>query len=410
MITRVFARNYRSIGEVDLELGAMTALVGPNGSGKSNLADVLRFIGDCARGPLGWAVAQRQGFGALRHWRAAGAKVTVGVQVRTGEGEGIWAFTLGPAGQGDGFEVVSERAVWVYEEPSEPQRRAFDELLRLDHADSQGQLTGLFDVCLLRGGSVSWMTARPGLSPQDAIKQNDLFFDRSALFLAFMPDRRLEPLRQVLHQVGIYAPFPNTLRAPQSTDPSRPMNGDGHNWASTLRTLDKSSWGSELVAGLGKLVGDIDDYRVTQAGGFLIPEFRHGIDAQGRERWSGAAQESDGTLRTAAMLTALYQEPSPSLLGFEEPELAVHPGALPLLFDLLEEASTRSQILLTTHSPDLLDLLDIEDIRVIERRDGATTVAKVEERQRDLVRRRLFSTSDLLHSEGLRPEGDGGDA
>jgi predicted ATPase len=109
------------------------------------------------------------------------------------------------------------------------------------------------------------------------------------------------------------------------------------------------------------------------------------------------------------MLTALFQEPAPSLIGFEEPELAVHPGALPILYDYLVEASERSQIVITTHSPELMDLFDIDCIRVVERRNGVTTVAPVEERQRELVRKRLFSTSELLYAEGLRPEGTAND-
>jgi predicted ATPase len=206
--------------------------------------------------------------------------------------------------------------------------------------------------------------------------------------------------------VAVYSCFPNTLRSPQNPNPIRPMTSSGDNWASTLKSVNKSKWGAELTAALGRITGDIDGYRVTQAGGFLIPEFRHGIDGpKGSERWLGAAQESDGTLRIAAILTALFQEPPPSLIGFEEPELSVHPGALPILFDFLKEASTRSQILLTTHSPDLLDLMPIDGIRVVERNDGITTVAPVDERQRELVRKRLITTSNLLHAEGLRPEG-----
>lgn len=217
------------------------------------------------------------------------------------------------------------------------------------------------------------------------------------------------PLMEELRSVAIYSLFPDVLRAPQHPDPSKPMSTKGSNWASTLRALERSSWGAELVAALGRIASDIDEYRVTEAGGFLIPEFRHGIDAQGRERWHGAVQESDGTLRVAALLTALFQEPAPALLGFEEPELGVHPGAISLLYDFLKEASTRSQILLTTHSPDLLDLVPIDGLRVVERRAGATTLARVEERQRELVRKRLMSTSDLLHAEGLRAEGSAGD-
>lgn len=410
-ITRVFARNYRSIGEVDLELGAMTALVGPNGSGKSNLADVLRFIGDCARGPLGWAVAERQGFGALRHWAAdEGARITLGVQVRSHDGEGIWAFTLGPAEQGDGFEVISERALWAERHFGDWEHERIERLLRLEEQDEAIQLSENMpgDTNFVRGsrfyhGEGVIASGKDGAPHWGMVSQ-------SALLFPALANRGLETILSALQGVAVYSPFPNTLRRIQGPNAARPMLAGGDNWASTLRALDKARWGGEIVAALGKLVGDIDDYRVSLVGGVLIPEFRHGVDPDGQGRWLGALQESDGTVRVAAMLTALYQEPNPSLLGFEEPELAVHPGALPLLFDFLDEASTRSQILLTTHSPNLLDLLDIEGIRVVERRDGVTTVARVDARQRDLVRRRLFSTSDLLHSEGLRAEGESGDA
>jgi hypothetical protein len=183
------------------------------------------------------------------------------------------------------------------------------------------------------------------------------------------------------------------------------MRRHGENWVSTLRGLDRDREGAELLAALGRIVGDIDDYRVTAAGGFLIPEFRHGVE-NGRERWFGAAQESDGTVRLAALLTALLQQPPPSLIGIEEPELAVHPGALPILVDYLTEAAKRTQVVVTTHSPELLDLLPPESLRVVERFQGATAVQRLAADQAGMIRERLFSTSELLRAEGLRGEAE----
>jgi predicted ATPase len=226
----------------------------------------------------------------------------------------------------------------------------------------------------------------------------------TSLLLPLLADGPLAPLVSELRQATVYSMFPNTLRAAQLPNPVHPMSSNGDNWASTLKSLDRSTHGAELVHALQRIVGDIDDYRVAQAGGYVVPEFRHG-KFRGKERWFGAAQESDGTLRIAAMLTALFQQPPPKVIGFEEPEMAVHPGALPILFDFFKEASTRGQVLLTTQSPDVMDLADIDSIRVVERKDGTTTVSRVEARQRDLVKKQLFSTSELLHAEGLRPEG-----
>jgi predicted ATPase len=410
MITRVYARNYRSIGEIDLDLGALTALVGPNASGKSNIADVLRFLSDCVGSSLRRAVAIRQGFGALRRWSGElPLDMDVGILVEDKRGSGFWAFTLAAGDTEDTFRIQREVAGWYDTSwPAEDvrshlvellARRAHDKPSRFDEARIQKveQVHGFERI-----DGAFWS---PDNLAEDPHSNTTLVLpNHLAVYL-----RVLEPLVEAVSSLAVYSLFPDGLRAPQNPDPSKPMLTRGNNWASTLKALDKESGGSELLAALGRIVGDIDDYRVVQAGGFLIPEIRHGLDASGHERWLGAAQESDGTLRVAAILTALFQEPAPSLLGFEEPELAVHPGAIPVLFDFLKEASTRSQILLTTHSPDLLDLLSIDDVRVVERRDGATTVARVEERQRELVHKRLMSASDLLHAEGLRPEGAGGD-
>ena len=137
----------------------------------------------------------------------------------------------------------------------------------------------------------------------------------------------------------------------------------------------------------------------------MITEFRHGEVAtpqgKARSRWFESAQESDGTLRVSGILTALLQEPPLTLLGIEEPELTVHPGALPVLYDILKETSTRCQIVLTTHSPDLLSLMKADEVRVVERRNGITTVGPMEESQREAVEQRLFTPGDLLRMEGL---------
>jgi predicted ATPase len=84
--------------------------------------------------------------------------------------------------------------------------------------------------------------------------------------------------------------------------------------------------------------------------------------------------------------------------------LTVHPGALPLLFDYLKQASRRSQVIITTHSPDLLDLMDVEDVRVVTREQGITRVEVMAEKQRTAVRSRLVSLSEVMRAEGLQGE------
>ena len=117
--------------------------------------------------------------------------------------------------------------------------------------------------------------------------------------------------------------------------------------------------------------------------------------------WLDAAQESDGTLRMLALLTAIYQRRRPSFLGIEEPESAVHPGVLAILADVMQEASLRTQIVITTHSPDLIDRFPVECIRAVEFVDGETKVGEVSNRQASAVKERLFTLGELHSMEGL---------
>ena len=105
----------------------------------------------------------------------------------------------------------------------------------------------------------------------------------------------------------------------------------------------------------------------------------------------------------AGLLTALLQEPALPVIGIEEPELTVHPGALPLIFDYLQEASHRSQVIVTTHSPILLDLLSVDQARVfvVQRQDSATSVVPLSEKSKNAVRDQLLSLGEMMVSGDL---------
>lgn len=109
-------------------------------------------------------------------------------------------------------------------------------------------------------------------------------------------------------------------------------------------------------------------------------------------------------MRFAGILTALLQQPAPRLVGVEEPELTIHVGAIRLLNDFLHEAAGKTQVLVTTHSPELLELVDPDDVRVVTRTEGVTSVSRLHPSQADVVRRRLMSLGEVARTEGLQPE------
>ncbi|MBY0545002.1 MAG: AAA family ATPase [Gammaproteobacteria bacterium] len=90
------------------------------------------------------------------------------------------------------------------------------------------------------------------------------------------------------------------------------------------------------------------------------------------------SQLSDGSIRFICLVTALLQPNPPSTLIIDEPELGLHPYAITLLGSLLRSASTRMQIIISTQSVPLLNEFSIEDLILVERKDGATTFNRCE--------------------------------
>lgn len=365
MLTRLRVSNYKSLGEAnDLRLGPITALVGPNGAGKSNLADVVRFIADALRDGLDAAVTPRGGMRGIGRWSGGRPfDVYIAVDIEEKGEVGKYELKLASRNNGEEYRVQHEYAEW------------------------NGQSFGV-DKGKWRGPS--------GLAPE---------VDDTSLALPLVAaDRRFRRLYELLRGVAVYSIFPDILRNPQKHDSSAPMEEHGANWATTLRgVLKDGERRADLLTALNRIVGDIVDVEVRSTGGFLVPRFKHEQPPETpRKKWFDAAQESDGTLRVAGILTALLQRPSPVFLGIEEPELTVHPGALPVIYDYLVEVSGRAQILLTTHSPDLLDLLGAEVIYAVERHGGVTTVSPMSSQQRALVRDKLTSPGELLRIEGIQ--------
>lgn len=153
---------------------------------------------------------------------------------------------------------------------------------------------------------------------------------------------------------------------------------DGGNIASVLSQLAKrdEKTKARIEQYLGKVVPDISAVDTKAIGPKETIEFRQKV-AGSRHPWRFlAANMSDGTLRTVGVLVSLFQSSngkrrSVPLIGIEEPEAALHPGALGVLLDALLDASDDAQIVVTSHSPDLLDdqRLDAESILAVRSQD-----------------------------------------
>jgi predicted ATPase len=88
---------------------------------------------------------------------------------------------------------------------------------------------------------------------------------------------------------------------------------------------------------------------------------------------------SDGSIRFIALATALLQPEPPSTIIIDEPELGLHPEAIHILAELIRDASNRTQVIVATQSPILIDNFGIKDIVVVNRENGASTFKRLNE-------------------------------
>ncbi len=407
-LTRLRVKNFRSIRDLDLELGPLTVLVGPNGSGKSNVVDALRFVRDCFSIGLEQALLDRGGLAAVRFWTAGGraADVALGVCLadETGENSAEYSFTLAAA-KGNGFRIKREEL--VVKVPGEQVAKVALDASGL--ATTRGGKKKLQKTELLAQKIVPIRLIGP--------MSLDMQFDRM-MSSGKEEERRWRvheriawPMQTVLTRMLFYALNLTDLRAPQKLVQENPFKEDGQNLAAVLQHLLRNkARATELRQTLRRLVVGCVDISVETTGSFLVT-YLHYQDASGKNRKSDLGLESDGTIRALGALAALFQnnqnsgsremKPKP-FLALEEPETNIHPGMLGVLAELFAEASTGGkQILLTTHSPDLLDFLPPESFRVVEKVDGETRVGALANSQIEIVRQHLFTPGELLRAEGL---------
>jgi predicted ATPase len=380
-ITRVKLKNYKSIAACDVELGALSVLVGPNGSGKSNFLDALRFVTDSLTTSLEHALRERGGIQDVRR-RSGGHPTHFGLRLQfslPSGGTGHYAFRIG-AKRTAGFEVQDEECYFYPEDSLAPP-----------------------EYFLVRGGKVT-SSVDVRLPPSQP--------DR--LYLVYAAG--LPPFHSVytaLSRMGFYNLNPAQIRELQPSDASEVLVRDGSNLPSVLRQIGRLSEASKerIEEYLAKVVPGIRSADTRTIGPRETIEFRQDV-AGSRDPWRFyAASMSDGTLRVLGILVALFQSTdgetsSVPLVGLEEPETALHPAASGLLLDALRDASERTQVLVTSHSPDLLDqaTVETETILAVVSDAGRTLIGPVDEAGLRALRERLYTPGELLRMNQLRPD------
>ncbi len=380
-ITRVVLHNYRNISHCDVSLGTLAFLVGPNGSGKSNFLDALNLVRDAVDQDLDYALTRRNGLSSVMA-ASEGLAGTLGIRLEfslSGGKTGYYAFLLA-ASSGGGYSVAQEECFLYY-----PSHERLPDYFKIVGGDVDTNLTTEFHR----------------IAPA-----------RHQLALSTPPGTMGE-IATALLGMHFYSINPGTFRQPGSTllIGKKLLDRDGSNLTTVLRRLATEAPDTiqRIEEYLKQIVPSIDNVTPRlMAGQQQILEF---TGAQTSVRPFDASMMSDGTLRVLGILTGLFQTPEGSnrpltLVGVEEPEATIHPAAAGVLLDCLKEASDTIQVVVTSHSPELLDdkNLDPSSIISFSIENGRAKVGPLTSDGASVVRDRLTTVGELLRTDQIRPD------
>lgn len=379
MLKRLVLKNFRSFRSEVVDFDNPTFFVGRNGAGKSNLASVLVFLGDSMSLPFRAAWQRAGGTENLCHTRG-------GVEFQQYSFPEIRVDLVDQADKWRASYALSTTVALTTTGPEVALKRERCVVVRHDHPEV------FFD----REGQ-QFRSSIEGLKP---------LVDPGALILPLIGGQEgfIEVFR-FLSGMRVYSIQPARLRELQESDAGAVLRSDGSNAASVLRKL--SSDRPEQEKRLNQFLSTI----VPNAQGVLVKPVGKYLELKLDQRWGDdqalVATASDGTLRAIGILAAVFQESTPSLLVIEEPEATIHPGALEGLTDVFNLAARRMQVVVTTHSPELLETkwLEARHLRIVEWQDGESRVFQVSGANQEAIRRRLMSVGELLRSNALEPGG-----
>ncbi len=379
MIRRVELRNYRSIEHCDVELGPLMFLVGPNASGKSNFLDALRFVADCLNTSVDQALRSRGGFRSVCRM---GTAKTFSIKLVLALGAEFYAeyfMEIGANSEERLYSVVRENCsitVWQGAEK------------KYDFARN-----------------LSKIEVQPETYPYPQPPPYALFLP----FLSGWP--HYEKLLLAMTRMAFYTPNIDAIREYQKPDLGDRLDRSASNLASVFRTLLKTNpdWAERVLQYLAVVVPRLQRVVDADVGEKTTLQFTEAGSNGESEKTFYASSMSDGTLRMLAILVALFQRSEPeqriSLVGIEEPEMGLHPAAAEVLFDSLNEASAFRQILVTSHSSELLDHdnVDADSLLAVSAESGSTIIGPIDDRQKSILKKKLGTAGELLRRDLLQP-------
>ncbi len=337
-LDKITIKGFKSIRDlVDFELTNLNVVVGANGSGKSNLISFFKLLRSLIDGELNRYVRDSGGAGDLLF---NGRKVTEKMEFETRFGSHGFRFKL-VSTPSDGCALEDEARYY-------------------------------------RGGSTGWWElgdSEDGKSKMaEEVKQNKSDAKYS------------KPIYEAIASWQIYH-FHDTsstagMRNYEIVQDSAVLRADAANIGPFLLKLkqENSAVYQQIIDAIRLVTPFFDDFILTPRKSGDKEEVNISWKQKGSDYPMQPYHLSDGSIRFICLAVALLQPKPPSTIIIDEPELGLHPAAIVILAELIQSAATRTQVIVATQSPALIDQFAIEDIVVVNRENGASSFKRLEEK------------------------------
>ena len=386
--------NFKSFEDLQVELGKFNVLIGANASGKSNFVEVFRFLRDTAKHGLDNSMSMQGGVKYLRNVNIASSK-DLSLRVvydpglrfvrRRGERfigarihEVVYEFAIRFGKTGERFTIAKDETTLRWEfvdlgkENDEVQEAAELGTGELLLANVGGELEHEFRVSEgvpLEEGDIPVV---PFLGEEE-LEPTTLLLETPF----FMP---VFPFERFFDDIAIYDFDPRLPKRAVTISGKMELEEDGTNLAIVLRNLKKDKEKRRKFSNLLRdLLPFVDDLDVDKfAGRSLLLKSR---ETYTPDLYLPASQMSDGTINVVALIVALYFEEKP-LVIVEEPERNIDPYLISKVVDMLKEASEQKQIIITTHNPEIVKHVDLENLLLVARdKKGFSAISRPGEKE-----------------------------
>jgi predicted ATPase len=372
MLKKISVKNYRSLKEVEIPLRRFNVFVGPNNSGKSNILDSLELLADLINGS--WEKINERGeFRSVVWGGNLGQHISINIEAAL-ENSTLYQYEVGLSGTVLGSCHINSEKLFIYRKKG---RKKI-----ISRAEGKAKILDVKEK-----------------------DHKDYTLESTVLAVNRYTDKERNPhnlaLKEFIQGWSFYNISPPHMRNPmQVRKESRLLKG-GENLSAVLHTLQSQYRGQfdSLEKELKRAIPEVEEVmtQLTTDGRTFVS-----IRESSFEDDFPVMSLSDGVLRFLGYLSVIYSTPPPTLICFEEPENCVHPKLLQLLVDLMKEASARTQMLITTHSPFLVNWLDPEDLVIVDKQDGQTKCKKAPSKRSLKEILKDIDLGDLWVSGGLK--------